>query len=362
MIATYWGRVLKRLAFPNSSEIGCRDGNCRSGRISGTMAARESKVVRAAYVVAFIAAGLSFLSLILGPSASLFFGAIFLIAGLSMKRGHAWSAYGLALFFTAQMLIVGISLLRAVEISQYLANVAVGAAVLYLLLIVLFLFAGRVLWRTGTERGRALPWVTLAALILVPFIFMQFFVVPTGAMEDTILIGDRILVRVFPKSAPTVGEILVMRYPVDRRQTFLKRVVGMPGDRIKIVEKRLFRNGTAVEEPYVTHKSDYLDSYRDNFPSEPQFQMMAPGLEMLKDNLSNGEIIVPEGRYFVLGDNRDNSLDSRYWGFVSGGDIVGRPVLIYYSADVLTSEGTRQNALRFDWGRVRWNRFFRVPR
>ena len=327
--------------------------------MTGTMVASQSKVVRSAYVVAFIAAGLSFISLILGPSVSLFFGVIFLVGGLSIKRGQAWSAYGLALFFTVQMLILGINLLRAVEISAVLASLAIGSAILYLPLIILFLFAGRLLWRTGTERGRALPWVTLAALILLPFIFMQFFVVPTGAMEDTLLIGDRILVRVFPNSAPTLGEILAIRYPVDRRQTFVKRVVGMPGDRIKIVEKRLFRNGMAVDEPYVTHKSDYVDSYRDNFPSEPQMQIVASGLEMLRDNLSNGEIIVPKGKYFVLGDNRDNSLDSRYWGFVSVGDVVGRPILVYYSADVLSDESTSQNSLRFDWSRVRWNRFFK---
>jgi len=309
--------------------------------MTGTMVASQSKVVRSAYVVAFIAAGLSFISLILGPSVSLFFGVIFLVGGLSIKRGQAWSAYGLALFFTLQMLILGINLLRAVEISAVLASLAIGSAILYLPLIILFLFAGRLLWRTGTERGRALPWVTLAALILLPFIFMQFFVVPTGAMEDTLLIGDRILVRVFPNSAPTLGEILAIRYPVDRRQTFVKRVVGMPGDRIKIVEKRLFRNGMAVDEPYVTHKSDYVDSYRDNFPSEPQMQIVASGLEMLRDNLSNGEIIVPKGKYFVLGDNRDNSLDSRYWGFVSVGDVVGRPILVYYSAGLLIKNGGR---------------------
>ena len=134
----------------------------------------------------------------------------------------------------------------------------------------------------------------------------------------------------------------------------------MPGDRIKIVQKRVFRNGTSLEEPYATHKTDYMDAYRDNFPGEPNTSfVVAPALEMLKNNLSHGEIVVPDGNYFVLGDNRDNSLDSRYWGFVPRGDILGKPFLVYYSEDVPT-EATKRDPIRFTWARVRWNRFFKL--
>ena len=166
--------------------------------------------------MAFIAAGISFVSLVVGPSASLFTGAIYLVAGLGIKRGRAWSAYGLALFFTVQLFIFGIRL-REVQISNDLATTAVSVAILILPQIVLFLFAGRSLSSAGVQRGRPYPWLVLSALVFVPFLFLHPYVIPTGAMEDTLLIGDRILALVNPRSAPTVGEILVFRYPVDRR-------------------------------------------------------------------------------------------------------------------------------------------------
>jgi signal peptidase I len=153
---------------------------------------------------------------------------------------------------------------------------------------------------------------------------------------------------------------VVFPYPVDRRQTFVKRVVGMPGDRIKIVQKRVFRNDAELEEPYATHKTEYMDPYRDNFPSPPNVQVAASAVAMLKNNLSNGEIVVPDGNYFVLGDNRDNSLDSRYWGFVPRGDVLGKPFLVYYSEDVLTDDDAKKDTFRFTWDRVRWNRFFKA--
>ena len=87
-------------------------------------------------------------------------------------------------------------------------------------------------------------------------------------MQNTLLIGDRILVQRFPKTKPTIGDIVVFAYPIDRTQTFVKRVIGLPGDRIKISDKIVFRNGTALQEPYVVHSSSYSDPYRDNLPSK----------------------------------------------------------------------------------------------
>jgi signal peptidase I len=92
---------------------------------------------------------------------------------------------------------------------------------------------------------------------------------------------------------------------------------------------------------------DYEDAYRDNFPSEPNVPLYQPAEEMLRKNVVNGEVVVPPGEYFVLGDNRDQSLDSRYWGFVSAGDLIGSPLLIY------DSEEQRS-------GHIRWGRYFRV--
>jgi signal peptidase I len=120
--------------------------------------------------------------------------------------------------------------------------------------------------------------------------------------------------------------------------------------------KIVYRNGAALEEPYAVHKTDYVDSYRDNFPSEPNSPFGGAGQEMLKQHVVKGELVVPEGKYFVMGDNRDVSLDSRYWGFVGSGDLIGKPLLIYgsedQSAEPLNGRATRSR-------RVRWGRFFK---
>jgi signal peptidase I len=163
---------------------------------------------------------------------------------------------------------------------------------------------------------------------------VRAYVIAAGSMEDTLQIGDRVLVETITAQLgqlPKRGEIVAMYYPIDRRQRFFKRVVGIPGDRLRIVDKQLYRNGVAVAEPCARHKTDYVDAYRDNFPGTPNQLVLAPAVRMLNDNVRDGELIVPPGKYFVLGDNRDLSLDSRYWGFLSKGDIFGRPLLIYFS-------------------------------
>jgi signal peptidase I len=102
-------------------------------------------------------------------------------------------------------------------------------------------------------------------------------------------------------------------------------------------DKRLYRNGVEVREPYVQHITSLIDAYRDNFPGGRDPGWHGPGseaaAEMIAHHVRDGELVVPEGKYFVLGDNRDDSLDSRYWGFIRRSDIVGRPILIYGSTD-----------------------------
>jgi signal peptidase I len=179
-----------------------------------------------------------------------------------------------------------------------------------------------------------------AALVLSPFFLFRLFSIPTGAMENTLLIGDRIIVRLFPQVTPRRDELIVFRYPMDREQIFVKRVVGVPGDRIRMVSKIVYRDGIVLTEPYAVHKMIRLEHYRDDLPIDPADLPPAVTLnekaaaavkDMIENHVVNGDIVVPAGKYFVLGDNRDNSLDSRFWGFVDQSDVVGKPLLVLYS-------------------------------
>src|SRR5579862_73638 len=234
-------------------------------------------------------------------------------------------------------------------------------------------------------RGTIAEWtITILLLLFGTTFLVQAFVIPTGSMEDTLLIGDHLLVDklaysipgavskyILPYEAPRDGDIIVFRYPVDITQTFVKRVMGVPGDHIKIINQQVYRNGQKLVEPYVVHKSPYGDSFRDNFPnSEPNLTMLDPGREMLANNVVNGEIVVPPDSYFAMGDNRDNSLDSRYWGFVPRDNIIGKPLIIYWSynasTESLASSSVNNLAAHFVdlaehfFTKTRWDRTFRL--
>jgi signal peptidase I len=172
--------------------------------------------------------------------------------------------------------------------------------------------------------------VALNLILLNTLLFGRLYSVTTGSMEPTMAIGDQVFVshRLFSGSIQR-GDVIMVRYPVDPTQLFFKRVVGMPGDRLKLVDKDLWLNGRQVNEPYVQHVFPFVEPYRDNFPSAPPQGPVAPqAIEMLQHHASKGELVVPPGRYFLLGDNRDNSLDSRYWGFATDAEWTGRPVLV----------------------------------
>ncbi|MGP0072129.1 MAG: signal peptidase I [Bryobacteraceae bacterium] len=234
-------------------------------------------------------------------------------------------------------------------------------------------------------RGTVAEWtITILLLLFGTTFLVQAFVIPTGSMEDTLLIGDHLLVDklaystpgsfskyVLPYENPRDGDIIVFRYPVDITQTFVKRVMGSPGDHLKIIDQQVYRNGKKLDEPYVVHKNPYPDSFRDNFPnSEPNLMLMDRAREMLASNVVNGEVVVPSDSYFAMGDNRDNSLDSRYWGFVPRENIIGKPLIIYWSYDANTESlaGSSVNTLLRHFGdlaahfftKTRWNRTFRL--
>jgi len=208
--------------------------------------------------------------------------------------------------------------------------------------------------RTDSPRGTLAEWtVTIILLLFGTTTLVQAFVIPTGSMEDTLLIGDHLLVdklayappgpvskHLLPYTPVTRGDIIVFRYPIDISQTYVKRAIGVPGDRIKVVNKQLYRNGVQVQEPYVVHKTDYIDSYRDNFPGEPNVHLVEPAQEMLEKHVVNGEVVVPPDSFFAMGDNRDSSADSRYWGFVPRDNIIGKPLIIYWSYEAPTEDLT----------------------
>ena len=173
--------------------------------------------------------------------------------------------------------------------------------------------------------------VALNLISVNTLLFGRFFSIPTASMEPVIYAGDQVFVlRPIFSGAIRRGDVIAIRYPVDPSQIFLKRVAGLPGDRLKLVNKDLWLNSRQVHEPYVKHGTEYFDPYRDNFPSaEPNLSVEPAAIAMLHSNVRNGEVIVPPGEYFVLGDNRDVSLDSRYWGFASGADFLGRPLMVF---------------------------------
>jgi signal peptidase I len=232
----------------------------------------------------------------------------------------------------------------------------------------------------SNRRGVIAEWtVTILLLLFGTTTLVQAFVIPTGSMEDSLLIGDHLLVDklsyapadgvgqyLLPYQDVERGDIIVFRYPIDLQQTFVKRVVGIPGDSVRIVNKQLVLNGQVVEEPYVVHKTSYIDAYRDNFPSAPNTQVYEPAIDMLENHVIDGEIIVPEGQYFAMGDNRDLSLDSRYWGFVPRENIIGKPLIVYWSYDAPTErlsdagislDHLQDLAMNF-FSKTRWSRTF----
>jgi signal peptidase I len=239
-------------------------------------------------------------------------------------------------------------------------------------------------------RNTIAEWaVTILLLLFGTTTLVQAFVIPTGSMEDTLLVGDHLLVDklayapagsfskyILPYEEPKHGDIIVFRYPGDITQTFVKRVIGLPGDHLRMVRRDLYRNGVKLNEPYVYHKQPY-DEGRDNFPSQSPPGVYEPlpaqlQRDMYERNVVNDEIVVPPGHYFAMGDNRDNSLDSRYWGFVPRENIIGKPLIIYWSYRASTDDlaGTTVGSMvshMIDLGehfftRTRWSRTFRLIR
>jgi signal peptidase I len=225
--------------------------------------------------------------------------------------------------------------------------------------------------------------VTIVIAIFVITFLLQAFQIPSESMENTLLIGDYLLVdkahfghggiwgHTLPYSDIHRGDIIVFRYPVHPAQHFVKRVIGVPGDRVRLVNKRVFVNDQPLDESYVVYNGHFPDVYRDDFPSPDHAggAVEAKWWLNLRKHIRDGELVVPPGSYFVLGDNRDESLDSRYWGFVPRENIIGRPLFIYWSVrhpDPDASASADGTLSRFAYVMThllqftRWDRTFRI--
>jgi signal peptidase I len=209
--------------------------------------------------------------------------------------------------------------------------------------------------------------VAVLVFLLVRTFLVEAFKIPSGSMEHTLLVGDFLLVnklvygaevpfthKRLPKlRTPEAGDVIVFDFPLDLTKNFVKRLVGMPGDTVEMRDGVLVRNGQRIDEKYIERAYDEYDSPEAEFNWQRDYLVRAPGspLQAYHPSRNNwGPLVVPQQSYFVLGDNRDNSLDSRYWGFVADSLVKGTPLVIYYSYAPDTVD-------RFDWlTHIRWNR------
>ena len=234
------------------------------------------------------------------------------------------------------------------------------------------------------QRSSIAEWtVTFLLLLFGTSTIAQPFVIPTSSMHNTLMTGDHLIVDklayappgtlskyVLPYTEVKRGDIIVFRHPVLLKEDYVKRVIGVPGDHIKLIDRVVYLNGKHLKEPYVIHIFNDSNHYRDNFPDGSPDFLTDPGMiervsQMLRENITNGELVVPQGSYFAMGDNRDNSLDSRYWGLVPRENITGKPVIVFWSYDAPTEDLKDYNLHHFVdlvqhfFTKTRWDRTMR---
>lgn len=237
---------------------------------------------------------------------------------------------------------------------------------------------------TLPEAAASLLRTIVVALFLLTFI-LQPFLIPSESMEHTLLVGDFLLVNkqvyapsdglwrhILPYHDIARGDVVVFHFPQDPKRYLVKRVVGVPGDHLRIQDGRVFINGAAQDEPYAAFEPAAGAVLPNNFPARVYTD---PAVDpawwrQMQKLTKNGELIIPPGKYFMLGDNRNHSYDSRSWGFVSRQAIIARPLVIYFSVRRPSTTDVQQAAddrLGHDRqfparlvGFARWNRIFRV--
>jgi signal peptidase I len=230
---------------------------------------------------------------------------------------------------------------------------------------------------------RSLLSIIVLALFVLTFV-VQPFRIPSESMERTLLVGDFLLVNkvvygvpgawrwLLPYEQVKRGDVIVFHFPLDPSDHVVKRVVGVPGDHIHLQNGVVCINGKKQSEPFAIFEGAYQDNFRDQFPAKLYTD---PGVDthwwmQMRHDVQNGELIVPPGEYFVLGDNRNHSRDSRYWGFVPRANVVGLPFFIYFSlhepsatdANTLPDDrlGHEKSPLDTVMDFARWSRMFKV--
>jgi signal peptidase I len=246
--------------------------------------------------------------------------------------------------------------------------------------------AHRIIFPHLLDTVRSFLSVIVIALFVLTFI-IQPFRIPSESMERTLMVGDFLLVNKMAESLPGSlwfwalpyrdvhrGDIIVFHFPTKSSEYLVKRVIGVPGDHIRLIDGVVYLNGKPQQEAYTTYRGSYPDSFRDQFPTGAYTD---PGVDAhwwieVQRTLQNGELVVPANSYFALGDNRNNSRDSRYWGFVPRENIVGRPFVIYFSVRGISpldptplpgdrlSRGNSLLSALIDF--ARWDRMFQIVR
>lgn len=222
---------------------------------------------------------------------------------------------------------------------------------------------------TLREYFESIVIAVILALFIRTFV-VQAFKIPTGSMEENLLVGDHLLVNKFvfgptetriergllPIDPVRRGDVVVFKYPEEPERDFIKRVIGLPGETIAVRDRRVYVNGRPLDEPYA----HYLQP-RSAASNQQEFTSTS-----VRDRY--GPVTVPAGHYFVMGDNRDNSQDSRYWGFLPGAYVKGKALMVYWSYEADRSDYQEQGLLArvkgllsvvmHSFTRARWERLF----
>jgi signal peptidase I len=238
-----------------------------------------------------------------------------------------------------------------------------------------------------------MEFISSMAVVLVTGLFIvtfnkQAFEIPSSSMVQTLLIGDHVFVDRVTAAPKTTwagpllpyrdikeNDIIVFLSPIEPGLHVVKRIIGIPGDRIRLRNGILYRNGERVEEPYVIRSMHNYVPYRDEFPAvaaDINSGLAAEWMITMNTYLKDGDVVVPPNSYFAMGDNRDVSFDSRYWGFIPRENVIGRPMFIYWSFETDENQYRKTAAAeRVGWlGHVvlhffdltRWRRTLRIVR